>query len=216
MGKPPPHPGEAVPPWASASLSGRLLAGVERQLAGEASSASGYFLVGPDTGDRGQAADSDGSTDPQAGLLADMKNARGRTMIAPTMKAGGGAGAGNAPEHDYESVRFGMAPPPTTVEVRRDLAREIAATFGVPPVLLDAKAPGAALREGWRFLVGTMAIPLAQLVAAQLGEALGEPALQLDMRKALAAERTVQAMAAARLAAVEGVDFATASEIVGL
>jgi hypothetical protein len=36
------------------------------------------------------------------------------------------------------------------------------------------------------------------------------------MRKALAAERTVQALAAAKLAAVEGVDFATASEIVGL
>ena len=109
-----------------------------------------------------------------------------------------------------------MAPPETTIEVRRDLAREIAGTFGVPPVLLDAKAPGAALREGWRFLVGTMAIPLAELVAAQLGEALGEPALQLDMRRALAAERTVQAMAAARLAAVEGVTFDQAHEVVGL
>ena len=205
-----------VPPWASASLSGRLLAGVERQLAGEASSASGYFLVGPDAGDRGQAADSDGSTDPQAGLLADMAAAKGKTMIAPTMRSGHGAGAAAAPEHDYQSVRFGMAPPETTIEVRRDLAREIASTFGVPPVLLDAKAPGAALREGWRFFVGTAAIPLAELVASQLGEALGEPALQLDMRRALAAERTVQALAAAKLAGVEGVTFDQARELVGL
>ena len=122
-------------------MSGRLLPGVERQLAGEASSASGYFLVGPDTGDRGQAADSDGSTDPQAGILADMAAARGKTMIAPTMKTGYGQGTGNAPEHDYESVRFGMNPPAGTIEVRRDLAREIAATFGVPPVLIDV--PGS-------------------------------------------------------------------------
>ena len=50
-----------VPPWASASLSGRLLAGVERQLAGEARlAASGYFLLSvPDTGDRGAAAADD-------------------------------------------------------------------------------------------------------------------------------------------------------------
>ena len=110
-----------VPPWASASLSGRLLAGVERQLAGEASSASGYFMVGPDVGDRSQAADSDGSTDPTASILSDMAAARGRTMIAPTMKTGYGAGSGAAPEHDYESVRFGMSPPTTTIEVRRDM-----------------------------------------------------------------------------------------------
>ena len=204
-----------VPPWASASLSGRLLAGVERQLAGEASSASGYFLVGPDTGDRGQAADSDGSTDPQAGLLNDMAAAKGRTMLAPTMRTGGGGGVGVAPEHDYQSVRFGMAPPETTIEVRRDLAREIAATYGLPPVMLDAKAPGAALRESWRLFVGTTAIPLAELVASQFSEALGVE-IKFDMRKALAAERTVQAMAAAKLAAVDGVDFAQAMRLVGL
>ncbi len=40
--------------------------------------------------------------------------------------------------------------------------------------------------------------------------------MRLDMRRALAAERTTQAMAAATLAAVEGVDFATARETVGL
>ena len=72
------------------------------------------------------------------------------------------------------------------------------------------------MREGWRFFVGTAAIPLAELVASQLGEALGEPALQLDMRRSLAAERTTQAMAAARLAAVDGVTYDQARETVGL
>ena len=135
-----------------------------------------------------------------ASILSDMAAAKGKTMIAPTMLGGLGDGAGAAPARDYQSVRFGMAPPAGTIEVRRDLAREIAATYGVPPVLIDAKAAGAAVREAWRFFVGATAIPLAELVAGQLGEALGEPALQLDMRRALAAERTTQAMAAAKLA----------------
>ena len=55
----------------------------------------------------------------------------------------------------------------------------------------------------------------AEIVAPQISEALGVE-IAFDMRKALAAERTVQAMAAARLAAVEGVTYAQARETVGL
>ena len=53
------RPWQGRPPWQTAQLSGALLAGVERQLAGEAESASGYILPTPDVGDRGQAADAD-------------------------------------------------------------------------------------------------------------------------------------------------------------
>ena len=53
-----------------------------------------------------------------------MAAAKGKTMIAPTMRSGHGAGAGAAPEHDYQSVRFGMAPPETTIEVRRAVGGE--------------------------------------------------------------------------------------------
>ena len=155
-------PWRGVAPWAGASLSGRLLAGVERQLSGEARSSSGYLLAVPDTGDRGAAgADDDGSTDPLASLRADMAAGAGRTLLAPATAAGYGGGAGVAPASEYKASRWGINPPLSTVELRRDVAREIAGCFGVPPVLLDAKAPGAALREGWRFFVGTAAIPLA-------------------------------------------------------
>ena len=50
-------------PWAASGLSGELLAGVERQLAGEAKSASGYVLPVPDVGD--QSRDPDASDDDQ-------------------------------------------------------------------------------------------------------------------------------------------------------
>ena len=59
-GRSPDRPWEGRAPWQTAHLSGGLLAGVERQLSGEAESASGYVLAVPDVGDKGQAADADG------------------------------------------------------------------------------------------------------------------------------------------------------------
>ena len=57
------RPWQGRPPWQTAQLSGGLLAGIERQLSGEAESASGYVLAVPDVGDKGQAADADGEDD---------------------------------------------------------------------------------------------------------------------------------------------------------
>ena len=81
----PARPWLGRPPWASASLSGTLLAGIERQLAGEAGSASGYILPTPDVGDRGQeGADADELEDPLTTLRRDLAAAGGKTMLAPT------------------------------------------------------------------------------------------------------------------------------------
>ena len=162
------------PPWASASLSGTLLAGIERQLAGEAGSASGYILPTPDVGDRGQAGENaDEEEDPLTTLRRDLAAAGGRTVLAPTTAAGYGAGPGAAPSKDYKPERFGFAPPETAVEARRDVERSILAACGVPPVLANHAAPGTSMREAWRQLtVGTVE-PLATLIADQLSDALG-------------------------------------------
>ena len=66
------RPWEGRAPWQTAQLSGALLAGVERQLAGEAESASGYVMPTPDVGDKGQAADADGEDDPLTALRRDL------------------------------------------------------------------------------------------------------------------------------------------------
>ena len=111
------------PPWASASLSASLLAGIERQLSGEAGSASGYILPTPDVGDRGQeGADADEEEDPLTTLRRDLAAAGGKTMLAPTTSAGYGAGPGAALAGDYKSERFGFHPP----ELKMPRAAEVA------------------------------------------------------------------------------------------
>ena len=201
------------PPWASASLSGNLLAGIERQLAGEAGSASGYILPTPDVGDRGQdGADADEEDDPLTTLRRDLAAAGGRTVLAPTTAAGYGAGPGAAPSKDYKPERFGFGPPETAIEARRDVERSILAACGVPPVLANHAAPGTSMREAWRQLtVGTVE-PLAALIADQLSEALGVDVTLTMPRSADVATlaRAVQSLTGA------GMSVEDAREVVGL
>ncbi len=171
----PRRPWRAAPPWASAELSGKLLAGVERQLSGEASSASGYVMAIPDIGDKGAAADGDedGAEDPIDSFRSDLHAAAGRTVVAPAVGGGWGAGPGAAPAHEFKPARFGISPPAAAVELRRDIERSILAACGIPPLLASHAAAGTAMREGWRqFSVGT-AEPIAVLMGDQLSEALG-------------------------------------------
>ena len=66
-----------------------------------------------------------------ASLSADLAAAAGKTMIAPTQQAGYGAGPGAAPQSDYKSERFGLKPPESTIELRRDVERSILGTYGM-------------------------------------------------------------------------------------
>ncbi len=201
------------PPWASASLSGTLLAGIERQLAGEAGSASGYILPTPDVGDRGQEGENaDEEDDPLTTLRRDLAAAGGRTVLAPTTAAGYGAGPGAAPSKDYKPERFGFAPPETAVEARRDVERSILAACGVPPVLANHAAPGTSMREAWRQMtVGTVE-PLATIISDQLSEALGVDVTLTMPRAADVATlaRAVQSLTGA------GMSVEDAREVVGL
>ena len=201
------------PAWASASLSANLLAGIERQLAGEAASASGYILPTPDVGERGQdGADADEEEDPLTTLRRDLAAAGGRTMLAPTTSAGFGAGPGAAPSKDYRAERFGFHPPETAIEARRDVERSILAACGVPPVLGNHAAPGTSMREAWRQMtVGTVE-PIAALVADQLSELLGVK-ITLTLPRAADTATLVRAMQSLTGA---GMTVKQAREVVGL
>ena len=168
------QPWAGCPPWRSAQVSSDLIAGLEKQLAGESSSSSGYVLAVPDTGDHGQAADADGEDDPLTALRRDLAAARGRTLLAPSMSGGFGAGPGVSPHDEYQAKRFGIDPPEAVIELRRDVERTMLAAFGVPPAILDPKVAGTAMREGLRFFQSQTVTPLATLIAVQLSEALGE------------------------------------------
>ena len=206
------RPWEGRAPWQSASLAGTLLAGVERQLAGEARGSSGYILAIPDTGDHGQDADAD--TDPLDSLRTDLAAAGGKTVLAPTTAAGYGAGPAAAPPGDYRSARFGMNPPESTVEARRDVERSILGCYGVPPILFAGTGAGSGMREGWRQLIGLTVEPLATLIGSQLSEALGVE-VTLDMRRARAADVTMLARAVGSLTTA-GMALDAARELVRL
>ena len=181
------RPWEGRAPWQAASLAGSLLAGVERQLAGEAKGSSGYILAIPDTGDNGQDADVDADTDPLEPLRRDLAAAGGKTVLAPTTAAGYGAGPAAAPPGDYRSARYGMNPPESTVEARRDVERSILSCYGFPPILSASTAAGAGMLQGWRLMFALTLEPLAELVSSQLSDALGTT-ITLDMRRARAAD----------------------------
>ena len=208
------RPWEGRAPWQSATLAGSLLAGVERQLAGEAKGSSGYVMPIPDTGDAGQDADDDADTDPLEPLRRDLAAAGGGTMLAPTTAAGYGAGPAAAPPGDYRSVRFGMNPPESTIEVRRDVERSILSCYGFPPILQASTAAGAGMLQGWRLMFALTLEPLAALVSSQLSEALGTT-ITLDMRRARAADVVLLSRALNGLTK-SGLDVAEARRIVKL
>ena len=187
-------------PWQAASLSSEMLSGIERQLRGEARSKSGYVMPTPDTGDRGQGPDDDGSTDPLTKLRVDLAAAEGRTMLAPSMAGGYGAGAGIAPAlaSEYMARRFGANPPESLTELRRDAERSVLATFGILPSLVDPKASGTALREARRQYHAGTVVPLATLVEAALSESLNEN-VKLNMRRGKATDSATLARAISSL-----------------
>ncbi len=207
-------------PWMAAGLSGDLIAGIERQLRGEASSASGYVLPVPDVGDQGQTGADTDAPDPLAALAAKLAAAGGKLQLSATMMAGFGAGSGLAPSHDWTPRLFGINPPPGTVELRRDVHRDIAACYGLPSVLFDHAAPGGSIREAWRQALALSIQPVVELVKGELRRALDVPDLLLDMKKARAADVVMLSRAVGSLVNAKpgegGMTVDQAREVVGL
>ena len=176
----PTRPWEGRAPWATAGLSGQLLAGIERQLSGEAGSASGYILPTPDVGDRGEVApdpanpDADtAENDPLTTLRRDLAAAGGKTVLAPTTAAGYGAGPVRRRRRitslsDSGSIR------------RARLSRPAAMPSGrsSPPVESrryshTTRRRGPRLRESIRLFSTTTMQPIAAMVSERLSESLG-------------------------------------------
>ncbi len=207
-------------PWASARLSGALLAGIERQLSGEAGGPSGYVLSTPDVGDQSQDApdagdgDADDAPDPLAQLRADLSGAGGKTTLAPAMAGGWGGGPGVAPQNEYHTTRYGFDPPEHVNVTREAVERSIVGTFGVPPVLFHGTGAAAGMREAWRIFQTLGVEPLARIVAEQLSGPLGVDVV-LDMRRTRAADTTMLARAVSSLVSA-GMSVADAREVVGL
>ena len=79
----------------------------------------------------------------------------------------------SAPRRDFQVAWFGASPPSSVIELRRDVALDVARACGVPPALFVASASGQAARESWRQFVATSVSGLARRIEAQVYEQLG-------------------------------------------
>ena len=133
-------------------------------------------------------------------------------MLAPAQTGGYGAGPGVAPQREYTPHRFGIDPPESAVELRRDVGRDVLAACGIPPVLANHSAAGTSMREAWRQMtVGTIE-PVAAMMGDQLSEALGE---RVTLKMPRAADVATLARAMQSLTGA-GMQLEQAREVVGL
>ena len=162
----PSTPWRGSSPFQSASLTGALLANLEKTLAAEVGAPSGYVLPTPKDG-----------ADTTA-LQASMRSLRGHTGVVETTAAGWGQGNSLAPRQDWAVKRFGGDPPSELRELREDAAEALVATC-VPPGLAFGSTDGTAAREAIRRWFHTSVSPVGRQVEAELRTKLEMPGLTL-------------------------------------
>ena len=172
---------------------------IERRLAEEASTSTGYVLPIPDAG---KVPDS---------LQALLKALKGGLALIETTAQGWGQGKTAAPRLDWQAERLGAAPPDGLISLRQHVRQDVLAAYGVPVGL--SSASGA--REAWRqFLAATIA-PLAKVVTAELAAKLDAPDLALTFEDLRAADIVGRARSYKQLVEA-GMDAAKAAAITGL
>ncbi len=163
---------DAQRPWAGQSpikvlgASGTLGAGLERQLAEEATNAiNGTIISGRSTG----VSVSELADDTEAAkdnLVARLRDMHGEIWWMPTALAG---------QHlPLEKLRLGVEPPIATVDLRAQLVRMIYALCGIPPALWSETAAGTAGQAAMRQFVSLGVEPLAKRLEEQFARVFGE------------------------------------------
>ena len=144
-------------PLGVAALAGKLSAETVLALANEASGPVGRLLGIP----------KDGNDDTIASLKADIRDAKGRTLLMESgdWDAVGGGGV------DLESKRFGPEPPTALIEQADLASREVIAACGLNGALWHG-AQAASVREAWRLALFGVVAPLGRKVQRELNDKL--------------------------------------------
>lgn len=167
------RPWYGISPLGWARATGTLAANLETRLGEEAGGPVGHVIPVPQDGGDGE----DG--DPLAMFKADMKAAKGRTILAETTAAGWGEGRTAAPIADYKPQRFGANPPAALPSLRTEAGMSVLSACGVPvPLVTDAD--GTSQRESWRRFVMGSVEPLLDLVRVEV-EAKLETRVTFDL-----------------------------------
>ena len=208
----PARPWAGISPLNWATLTSRLYANLEDALADEAGGVRGALLpipAGPNAD-----GDDDGTDDPNARLRADIKAAKGGTLMVETTAGGWGEGASAAPSADWRSQRLGANPPMSLATLRTDAAQAVLAACGVSADLFVA-GDAAGQRESWRrFLHGSI-VPLGDLLADELAVKLDVPGLTISFSRLFASDLSGRARAYQSLVG-GGMDAGRAAALAGL
>ena len=164
-------PWAGVSPLGMASETQALAAWIEKRLAQETSTPTGYVLTVPDGA-------SDGNV---TGLgCTTLKALAGKLFVTETTAAGWGQGKESAPKGDYETTRLGANPPASLASLRQDVRADVLACFGVPSALHGS---GTSARESYRQMLQGTIVPLSKLVVEELAAKLDTPTLAFDFRE---------------------------------
>ena len=156
-------PARGLSPLAYASLTGTLGASLESSLGHEVGGAVGRLIAMPE-----------GFQNPE-GLAADIRTAKGRTLL-PETTAGGHGDPMGAPRRDWKPERLGADPPMAMVHLRQHVESSVLGCFGIgAPLGPGGLNDGTAAREAARRLWTLTIQPLAALIGEELTRVLEQP-----------------------------------------
>ena len=174
------RPWLGVGPLQHASVTGKLAANIESNLADETSQSPGSLLPVPDGKSKSQ-------------LQADLRKIKGKLALVESTGTGWGDGSQGAPRRDLVQNRIGADPPDGLVKLRADTAQEVLAACGVPVTLLES-TQGTALREAWRQFLHSSVTPVSLLASVELSDKLDTP-LTLSFDRMMASDLSGRARA---------------------
>ena len=196
------------PPWAG-SL-GRAAANVEHALGDEGALPLGLALLLNTASEM-----DDEAVDEFYELAGEQMNVRG---IAPMLMQGMSELVSG--EQGF-MARFGPQYTAAAQLLHAQLAHLVAASCGLPPVLLSANAGGSAYRDGWRSFLSSAVQPVADGIAAAAAAVLGsDVAIEARARHNTPTDLVSRSRAFRSLVGpsegVEGMEPGRALEVVGL
>ena len=200
----PEQPWRGISPLASAAIAGRLSAETMQALSDEVSGPRGFLLPSP----------VDGNDPTVSALKADLRSLRGKVALVESTSSGWAAdGSQQRPKGDWESRRLGAAPGAPLIEQAELASREVYAACGIPLSVVTT-SEGTGQREGFRRLLHSTIMPLAQIVGEELSAKFETP-ISLSFDDLFAADLAGRARAFQSLVN-GGMDVAKAAALAGL
>ena len=164
-------------PASRASVTARLVGGLEANLGHETSGPVGFLLPVPQT-----PTNEDPNIDPLGDLRRDLRNLKGATALIETTAAAWGEGRAAAPAKDFVPSRIGASPPMALVNLRKDSYDSLLAAAGVPSTLFgDSDATGR--REAWRQYLHGSLMAVARIVADEIAYKLEVPNVEISFTR---------------------------------